>query len=220
MILYNTLMGVAAGAAMIMLAMLARSVGSRRTVAPAGWASAFLALGLLLTVVSTIFVVTWPIKAKPQANILFGEPTLFLGVLLLAAGLLLWIKSEDFAHIDTDEQYARVVRLVTPLAWLSACLGVVLLSCAASIFVFSAIGTAPPQEPISGGLPAGVENAFVGGMYVVAGLGAILAPFAIRNLKGSLAQVMFWCFTVGGALVLAYSAMNYYTHVGDIMRSG
>lgn len=219
MILYNTLMGVAAGASMIAIASLARAFGRREEVSPAGWAAALLALGLVLAFLGGTMSVTWPLNAKPQTNILFGEPTLFLGALLLAASLLLWTRQSAFVGLKDESTYSSLLRLLTPLAWLAASLGVILAVCAVTVVRFAAFGDAPPQEPISGSLPGGVENTLLAACYGMAALGTLPSPWSLRNLSGILAKVQGWLLTVAGVLVLAYSAMNYYTHVGLLMAS-
>lgn len=217
MILYNTLLGVASGAAMVLVAALIRALGQRTQIVTAGWVAAMLALGVVVTFLGAAMAVTWPLKAKPQANILFGEPTLLLGVLLMVGAWLMWSRSSFFV-ISDDEDAARLTRLVTPLAWLVSVLGLILLVCAFTIVTLNAIGSAPPQEPISGSLPAGVENALVGAMYLLAALGTLPAPWVVRDLGGGLAKSASWVLTIGGVLVLLYSAMNYYTHIGELLK--
>jgi hypothetical protein len=218
MILYNTTQGVAAGAAMIAVAACARAIGKRSTIDPAGWATVFVVLGTLTTLLGGAMTLTWPLNEKPQVNILFGEPTLFLGVLLLASAALLWARGRDFARIDDDEVYARVLRLLAPVAWLTVVLGLVLLVCGLTVIGIDATGSAPPAEPISGSMPAGLENGFLGVLYLLAAAGTLPAPWAVANLRGAIARFSGWCLTIGGGLLLAYCLLNYYTHVGLLMH--
>ncbi len=235
MILYNTLIGVAAGAAMILVAAFARLLakaaaggsdpGSDGLRIP-GWAAAFGALGLLLVLLAGALTITWPLKAKPPVNILFGEPPLFLGVLLLATAALLWrtggVPARGTAESDDDAPAGarRLLGQLGPLAWLTSCLGLVLLSCGIAVLVFDATGSAPPQEPVSASLPNGVENTLIAVMFLVAAAGCLPAPWALSRPEGPVARACAWCLTVGGALVLLYSALNYYTHIGYLVRAG
>lgn len=217
MILYNTLLGVAAGTAMVLVPLLARRVQRRSLDAPEGWALALGVLGLIVTFLSAAMTTTWPLNAKPQVNILFGEPSLFLGVLLLAAAFYLWTRAGLFRGTDQEER--QVLAAAQPLSWLVFVLGLILASCTAAIFVFSAFGNAPVQEPISGVAPAGVENAFLGVVYGLAALGCLLAPLAPRDLAGPVARVSGWTLVLSGGALALYSVLNYYTHIGLLLAS-
>jgi len=219
MILYNTLIGICAGAALVLVPLLARRIRDNQPIRPEGWALSFGVIGLLLTFLSGLMAVTWPLKAKPQVNIIFAEPTLFLGVLLLAAALFLWRRPK---LLSTDEGGSRadLLELMRVPSWLVFALGLVLASCTIAIFQFTAIGAAPPQEPIMGAFSAmpWVENTLVGIFYALAAVGCLLAPAAVRNLSGLVARIAGSCMIVSGVAVVLYSAMNYYTHIGYLVR--
>lgn len=219
MILYNTLMGVAAGTALLAVPILADKLHRREAIAPEGWALTFGVLGAILAFLGGLMTVTWPLNAKPPVNIMFGEPTFALGLLLLAAALFMWRSPEAFRDLR-DDAFDRVIRVLTPVSWLVFVLGLILLSCALAVFRFDAIGAAPAQEPIAGRLqnhPA-VENTFIGLLYVLTGAGAVLAPFAVRDLGSRLARVAGWSMAASGAVWLLFSLMNYYTHIGLLAR--
>lgn len=220
MVLYNTVMGVAAGAALVLVPVLGRKLYRRERVAAEGWALCFAVLGALLAVLGGLMSVTWPLKAKEQVNILFGEPTLFLGLLLLAAAAYLWRHAPLVTDTD-DAAMGRMLMVLEPASWLVFALGVILLACTVAIFRFDAIGAAPAQEPIMGIFAdhPGIENTILGSLYGLAAIGSLLAPLATRNLGGPAARVAGWCMAVGGALLLVYSAMNYYTHIGLLVRT-
>ncbi len=218
MILYNTLPGVTAGLAACLIPVLGRKVAQRKSTSAEGWALTFAVLGAATALLGGLIAVTWPMTAKPQANILFGEPTFLLGLLLLAAAAYLW------RHPDSlDEESAggaeRLKAVARPASWVVFGLGLILLSCSIAIFKLSAIGAAPRAEPISGSLPAGVENTFFGLLYLVSAVGTLLAPWAVRNLRGPIALISGWCLFVVGVVLTLYSAMNYYTHIGDLMAA-
>ncbi len=118
MILYNTLMGVAAGTAMLMVPILARKLHRRESIAPEGWALTFGILGVILTFLGGLMTVTWPLNVNPPINIMFGEPTLVLGLLLLAAALFMWRRPDAFLDLK-DETFNRLIRVLTPVSWLS-----------------------------------------------------------------------------------------------------
>lgn len=215
MILYNTIMGVAAGTAMVMVPVGVRRLNRGEGISAQGWSLSFGVLGMILAVLGGLMAVTWPLNAKPQANILFGEPTLFLGLLLLAAAVFLWRNEADFAQPDA-QSVVRIRRAAEPASWLVFALGLILLACTLAIFRFTAIGAAPSQEPIMGvfaGRPW-VENTIVGVLYGLAAIGALSAPAVARHPSGAVARIAGWCLAVGGALLCLYSAMNYFTHIG------
>jgi uncharacterized membrane protein len=63
---YNTLMGVAAGLALILVPMLARKLYLRKKVSPEGWALSFGVLGLILAVLGGHMSMAWPLfNANP-----------------------------------------------------------------------------------------------------------------------------------------------------------
>jgi uncharacterized membrane protein len=216
-ILYNTVVGVASGLALCLVPALGRRIARGTPSSAEGWALAFGVLGLAAGILGGLITVTWPITAKPQANILFGEPTLLLGLLLLAAAAYLW-RHPDCLDPADDDGRRRLQAVLGPVSWVVFGLGLILLSCSIAVFQFSAIGAAPPTEPISGSLPAGVENAFFGVLYLVTAAGTLLAPWAVRDLRGAIAQVAGWCLMVAGVVLTLYSAMNYYTHIGDLVK--
>lgn len=61
--LYNTMMSVAAGVGLLLLAALIRDRADGRPVPPDGWAIAFGTLGLILTVTGAHMTVAWPLAA-------------------------------------------------------------------------------------------------------------------------------------------------------------
>lgn len=215
MILYNTIMGVAAGTAMVMLPVGVRKLNRGEGISAQGWALSFGVLGIILAVLGGLMAVTWPLNVKPQANILFGEPTLFLGLLLLAAAVFLWRNAADFAQPD-EQALARIRRAAEPASWLVFTLGLILLACTVAIFRFNAIGGAPPQEPIWGMFAnqPWIENTQLGIFYALPAIATLLAPAVVRNPGGTAARVSAWCLAIGGICLCLYSATDYFTHIG------
>jgi hypothetical protein len=226
MILYNTLMGVCAGLALILVPILARKLYRRQPIAPEGWALTFGVVGIILTFLSAAMAVTWPLTANPPINIIFSEPNLVFGVLLLAASFFLWRQREPLALLSgankkaADAAELHLDRVLVPVTWLIFALGLILASCSAAIFRFMLVGGAPAAEPITGLLShmPWVENTFFGVLYGLSALGALLAPLAFR-MRGSLAwKLMGWSWVIAGVLFLLFSALNYYTHIGLLVN--
>jgi hypothetical protein len=218
-ILYNTLMGVAAGTALLMVPILGRKLHRRESIAPEGWALTFGILGVILTFLGALMTVTWPLNANPPINIMFGEPTLVLGLLLLAAALYMWRRPDAFLDLE-GEAFNRLIRVLTPVSWLVFVLGLILLSCTLAVFRFGFVGAAPAEEPISGLLHnyPRAENTFIGLLYALTTAGTLLTPFALRNLGSRVAQAAGWCMAATGAVWLLFSVMNYYTHIGLLVN--
>jgi len=226
MILYNTLMGVCAGLALILVPLLIRKLYARQPVAAEGWAVTFAAIGLPLTFLSTLMATTWPLTANPPINIIFAEPCVLLGVLLLGASVYLWRNRATIDALGGDNKKAadaaelNLTRTLAPVSWVVFALGMILVACTAAIFRFMLVGGAPEQEPITGLLydKPEIENTFFGIIYGFAALGCLLAPFALRARNSIYAKVMIWAWMTSGVIFLLFSVMNYYTHTGMLVN--
>jgi uncharacterized membrane protein len=214
MILYNTLMGFCAGLILLETAtMVARADGGRDTVLAddrdivlAGKRNGLrlLVLGAPLTVLSLVMVLTWPLTVNPPINIAFGEPSLMLGVLAIAGGVVVCVRG------DVTIGYARTF---TPVI---AALGLMLLAITASILRFDLVGDAPAIEPISSRV-TGWENTTFALVYLLSALGC-LATLGIRHRAARLVTV--WGWRLAGVFFLGFSVLNYYTHIGLLTCSG
>jgi uncharacterized membrane protein len=224
MIMYNTLLGVCAGLALIYLPRFWAAVVrermplqwlSTRTSDAFGWAFTFGVLGFVLTVLGGMMTLTWPLTAKPYINTPFGEPSFLLGVLLLAASWLL--TRAEFRSLD--EQKLRDA--LTPVSRIVFWLGIVLVFCTLAIIRFNVVGGAPTSEPITGLLNAQpwVENLFFALLlYGLAAVGALLFPAVVRGESRLAWQVLYWSWTVSGLGFAAFSALNFYTHTGMLVN--
>ena len=225
LIMYNTLMGVAAGLALLLVPRAWAGLHGRRMplqgrhtsrASRAGWAATFGLLGLVLTGLGGAMTISHPLAAaKPFIDTLFGEPCLLLGLLLLAAAWLLGRRDPDTtngADTTNDDLYAAI----GPASWVVFTLGLVLVACAAAIGRFNAVGAAPAEEPLSGLLhnhPA-VENWFFAILlYGLAAVGCLVFPAALTK-PGPAWKILYWSWTVSGALFVAFAVMNFYTHTG------
>lgn len=226
MILYNTLMGVCAGLGLILVTLLGRSIVKRQLIAPEGWALALGSVGAILTFLSTLMAVTWPLTVNPPINIIFAEPNVLFGVLMIAAAIFLWRQKEVVTALASSnkatsaEAAMHLRRVFTPVAWVIFSLGLVLAASSIAIFRFGIVGSAPELEPITGLLhdyPV-VENTFFGILYALPAIGALLVPFAIPESRATLRTVIGYCWLVSGVVFLLFSSLNYYTHTGMLMN--
>ncbi|MEU0237308.1 DUF981 family protein [Nocardiopsis sp. NPDC006198] len=217
---YNTVMSVAAGAGLLLVVALGRALLRGGRIVPDGWALAFGALGLLLATTGLHMTLTWPLAAGgfPFDNIVFGEPSLVFGVLLLAASLYLWKRGE--ALNGHENPAAHAAQVAGPLSVLVFGIGLAAFGIAAAGWAFM-LFAAPPQEPISGvfGAYPWLEATFISGLYVLVGVGAVLFPFGLRSLGSGLWTVIGVAWGVAGAAFLLFGALNYYTHIGLVINT-
>lgn len=216
MILYNTMIGVLAGAGMITSARLLTIVAAL-SCGPVsmedadlnrgrlnGLSVVMLVLGVPLTLLAGLMTVTWPLKANPPVNIAFGEPALLLGLLLTGAGFALHHMRSGNHSYD-----------VTPALYLVAVAGLILVAVSSAVFSYNLIGDAPRAEPITGQF-TGWENTTFGVVYLLAGVGCLAAPWALASRWAR--RVTYWSFMLAGVFFLAFSVLNYRTHIGLLVN--
>ncbi|WP_236004080.1 DUF981 domain-containing protein [Nonomuraea antri] len=220
---YNTIMAVAAGVGLLLVVSFGRRVLRGDSLEHVdGWALAFAVVGAILTVTGLHMTLTWPLAGQgfPFDNIIFGEPSLAFGVLLLAAAFYLWKRwGHGNGNGFTDHRKA-VARVAGPVSLFVLGMGLACFGIAAAGWTYT-LFAAPPQEPISGAfadLPL-LEASFISGLYVLVGIGAVLFPFALRARGGPLANVIGGCWGLAGVAFLLFGALNYFTHIGLIVNT-
>jgi uncharacterized membrane protein len=213
--MYNTLVGVAAGIGLIGVAKLLRKLYKQEQVSADGWALLFAPTGFILTVLGFAITITWPYRVPGtfDANILFGEPAVAFGLLLLTASFYLW-------HERAGLDFAKVSRVLKPVSIYVFGLGLVMAACAISWLRYK-LGSAPPTEPITGnfsGYPL-LESSFLFVLYGLVALGALLFPLLTKAKNLNVVKLIYWLWLIAGIVFLLFSAMNYYTHIGDLQNS-
>lgn len=221
---YNTIMSLAAGAGLVSVVLFGWALSRGRAVSYEGQAVNFGVLGAILTITGTHMTLTWPFAAYfPFDNIIFGEPSLGFGVLLLAAAFLLWKRAERFR--TSGDPVAELRLLAAPLAIFIIGLGLALVAIAAAGMIFQ-LFAAPPEEPISGLFSQWpwIEATFMSGLFGVAGIGAIMLPFALRRLRPGVRPNAVQVITglalgLTGAVFVLFGALNFFTHIGLIINT-
>lgn len=221
--MYNTIMSVAAGAALLLVVALGYFLYQRKPILAEGWAAAFVALGAILTITGAHMTLTWPLSnIAPFDNVIFGEPSLAFGIILLIIAAVLWTKKAVLASPRDDGigslTYLR--RLAGPVSVFAAAIGMGLLGIAAAGWNYT-LFAAPPQEPISGilsGHPL-IEATFISGLYLLTGLGLILFPVALKWLNRRIATAVGLLWAIPGIAFVAFGALNYFTHIGLIIHT-
>jgi uncharacterized membrane protein len=218
---YNTIMAVAAGVGLVLVVCFGRKLLRGDPMEHVdGWALAFGVLGTILTLTGLHMTLTWPLAGQgfPFDNIIFGEPSLAFGVMLLAAALYLW-KRWAPAQVAADRR-KHVARVAGPVSLFALGMGLGCFGIAAAGWTYT-LFAAPPQEPISGAfadMPL-LEASFISGLYVLVGLGAVLFPLALRARGGPVATVVGVCWMVAGVVFTLFGALNYFTHIGLIVNT-
>lgn len=217
---YNTVIAVAVGSGLLLVVALGRQLlASGRSVVPEGWALAFGAIGFILVVCGVHMTLTWPLAAGgfPQNDIIFGEPALIFGVLLLAAGFYLWKRGSD---ISGAQRVVHTARVATPASVLVLGAGLVCLGIAAAGWRYT-LFAAPPQEPIAGEFARWpwMETTFVSGAYLLVGIGAVLFPVGVRRPRGWAVPVIGAAWGLAGLAFFVFGAIAYFTHIGLIMNT-
>ena len=215
-ITYNTTMGLAAGAIMLLLVVFARVVQRPDRGPLEGWGWMFAALGLILAITGTHMSLTWPLKQIEGApccavdNVAFGEPAMLFGFLVLFGAIAI-IRGERAAFdrgVDFD-----IVATVRPMLYAGAFGGIGLIMIGIAGIQFGMWGPPPPTEPIARLMGDSiVERFYVAGTYAVTGLAAITAPFAPEHrITG---RVFAAALLVGGMSWTFLAITLFYGHIG------
>ncbi len=218
---YNTIMAVAVGTGLLLVVRLGWDLlRSPREPHLRGYALAFAVLGALLATTGLHMTLTWPLAPLfPFDNIVFGEPSLAFGVLLLGASLHLWRDGERLQA--TEDPRRAVSRAYGPLSLFVLGMGLACFAIAAAGVRYQ-LFAAPPQEPISGEFAdhPWVEALFISGLYALVGLGAVLFPLALRSGRvGATARTTGAAWGAAGLAFLLFGALNYFTHIGLIVNT-
>lgn len=216
MAVYNEIVAVTAGAALIGVAVFLRALITARPLDSESWAAFFGVTGLLLFGLGFHTTVAWPFGGAPfeYANIAFGQPAVAFGALLLFATIYLWRN-----RITYDERGAILdapsSATLKPISIFVGALGLS-MGALAITFVRFQLGAAPPEEPISGrvGHLPWIEALFLGALWGVVALGCLLFTIALWREKPRLLPWVVRCWLVGGVVFLLFGAMNFYTHIG------
>lgn len=225
---YNTIMAVAAGAALLTIVWMGRLLVKGRPVHLVGYSITFAVLGLILTITGAHMTLTWPFaKYFPFDNIIFGEPSLALGVLLLGGAILLWSvgSRRPVAPADESDAGPAIASALAPMSIFIVGLGLSLGAIALAGLVFQ-LFAAPPEEPISGAFAQWpwVEATFMSGLFGFVGLGALFFPLSLRGLeRRESATPWQWIVAVtlglSGLGFFLFGALNFFTHIGLIINT-
>ncbi|WP_088363031.1 DUF981 family protein [Bacillus cereus] len=229
---YNTIMSVATGIGLLLMLRFVSHLHKNKVGQLEGWAIGFGIPGIILTLTGAHMVLTWPLSKVgfPFDDIIFGEPSLAFGIMLMAASILLWRKSNLYLGQSIDMNDTKTVSetlkkelpyLVKPLSYFASAMGLALISIAFAGIKFQ-LFAAPPEEPISGAFAdyPMLEATFISGLYAITGIGAALLPFALnKNANPNFAKAIKYLWALAGVTFVLFGAMNYFTHIGLIVNT-
>lgn len=221
---YNTIMAVSAGVALVLLAKIGKSFVEKKTPNPEGWALNFGILGLILTITGIHFTLAWPLTSFPFDNIIFGEPSLLFGIILLTLSFYFWKKSEQIYEAENPLQ--MIAKHFSASYTLLYAITLIMISIffAGVVFQFFA---APPQEPITGYFSRWpwLEAWGLSLIFLIVGLASCLTVSWLKRasqddfvLKPS-DKISYLAYMVSGWFFLLFGALNYFTHIGLILNT-
>jgi hypothetical protein len=216
MIVYNELVAITAGAGLLGFSWFLAQLIRNKRIDSEGWAAFFGLTGLLLLALGLHTTVTWPFGGEgfEYANIAFGQPAAAFGALLLFAAVYLW-RHRLLFNGDVEPANKVALAAMKPASIFVGALGLG-MAVLAIAFVRYQLGAAPPEEPISGRfghLPI-LEALFLGGLWGVVAVGALLFAIALWTDRPQLLRWAVWAWVIGGVVFLLFGAMNFYTHIG------
>ena len=216
MVVYNELVAITAGAGLLGFAAFLTDLIRDKRIASESWAAFFGLTGLILLVTGLHTTLTWPFGSGgfEYANIAFGQPAAGFGALLVFAAVYLWRHRALFDG-EVDKANATALAALKPAGIFVGALGLG-MAVLAIAFVRFQLGAAPAEEPISGrfgDMPI-LEALFLGGLWGVVALGALLFAVATWTDRPQLLRWAVWAWVVGGVVFLLFGAMNFYTHIG------
>ena len=223
---YNTIMAIAAGSGLCSIAQTIKKAAEKSQIHPEGWAINFGVLGIILFFTGLHMTLTWPMaKYFPFDNIIFGEPSLALGALLLALAFYCWKRSDLIA--TADEPIALMAGNLRHLRYFLYGLGLACIAIAFAGVIFQ-LFAAPPEEPLTGlfaDQPM-LEATAISGLYAIIGVSALLMPgnldrFAEQKaLPYSLGQrLAYILMMIAGIVWIVFGALNFFTHIGLIIHT-
>lgn len=224
---YNTIMAVAAGAGLCSIGTTVRHAAERKQIVPEGWALNFGALGLLLFSTGLHMTLTWPLATYfPFDNIIFGEPSLALGTILLMLALYCWKRAGVIRAAETP--VAEMAATLRPMRYLFYGLGLGLIGIGAAGVTYQ-LFAAPPEEPITGlfaDYPM-LEATAISTLYAILGVAALLTPGALDHFAEQLPptaysssqKLVYVLLLLDGSIWIVFGGLNYFTHIGLIVNT-
>lgn len=222
---YNTIMCVAVGAALCSLAVMAKNMIQKKEIEPIGWSLNLGVLGLILFLTGLHMTLTWPLaKYFPFDNIVFGEPSLAFGTILLAFSIYFWKKAKMLTKVENPLIPLGLIGKQFKFFFYGFGLAMIAIAIAGVTYQLFA---APPEEPISGEFadyPL-VEAIFISALWAFTGVASLLMPSVFNYFSKGKKEITSTLKTAYvlvyglGIVFLLFGAFNYFTHIGLIVNT-
>lgn len=218
LVLSNTIMGLAAGASLLLLVQYARIAGSASPAVRTAWAWTFGILGVILLVVGLHTILAWPLLGS--ANLIFGDPAVLFGALLIAAAYIIDRTTIDQAGDEIPPERTGIAEFpeelmvaLRPVAYVGAFGGLMVILLGWAGGVFGTVVFRPPSAEFPTGLVAGtgLEIVYMVGTYSILGIGAIVLPFGLH--RQSLLRYSAYLLVAAGLLILFITMISFVGHV-------
>jgi uncharacterized membrane protein len=225
-VFYNTLIGLVASVALLLLVAFPRHGATGSTHIRRAWAWTFGTLGGLLVVMSLHLNFVWPLPGV--ANIVFGEPALLFGVLLVTAAVIIYrtpVAGDDESIEEAAEEGGlrslwevgqlppELAVTLRPVGYVGAFAGVMVILLGWGTAAFAEIVFRAPSAEWPTGIVAGtgIEIVYMTGTYTILGIGAILLPFGLHDSTRLRTAGKF--LTVAALLLLFISLISFVGHI-------
>lgn len=175
---YNTVMSTLAGAGLALIGSVMKDLIRGTDLRPKGWAAGFLIVGLPMLATGLHMTLTWPMAPRfAPDNIIFGEPSLLLGGILV--GLAWYFSARSDAILAAEHPTSFIAKDLLGMRFLLLGAGMNLIAIAIAA-VWWQFFIAPIEEPIAGltekyNVPW-LTNLPVAALFAGIGLIAILVP--------------------------------------------
>lgn len=223
--IYNTIMAVAVGAALCSLAVMGKDMVQKKEVEPIGWSLNLGVLGTILFLTGLHMTLTWPLATYfPFDNIVFGEPSLAFGTILLAFSLYFWKKSNLL--IEAENALVPIGKIGKQFKFFFYGFGLALIAIGVAGVTYE-LFAAPAEEPLTGyfaDYPI-VEAIFISALWAFTGVASLLMPSVFKYFsEGSTTltptlKISYILLYGLGAVFLIFGALNFFTHIGLIVNT-
>ncbi len=226
--LYNSLMAVTAGAALLSIWWLFSRLTSEKKMSPKGVALNFGVLGLILFITGVHTTLTWPLSPTyPFDNSIFGEPCFVFGALLLAMAFYFW-KEKDIMLKHSEKEDNSLLNFIAndfnEFRFIIMGVGLAVVMMGAAGIQYK-IFLAPPEEPIVGAISKSLPyytSYLVGLLWISVGVAALGITSFFKSVVEHKKRNYKWLkilMLVVGINFMSIGVITYFTHVGMIINT-
>ncbi|EUJ39352.1 DUF981 family protein [Brochothrix campestris] len=179
----------------------------------------FFVPGLLLVITGLHMTLTWPLAkiGYAYAAIIFGEPSLVFGILLLVLSWHLW---RTRLLRPTTYKIALIAKMLPQRLFIVSLGGVLLAIAVAGVtYRLFAASAAEPLMSLFANY-SWIESWFISLLYAGISVFALLLPICLNEqLEGQLTTQVIKLAKVIGVIIVLFGIMNYFTHIGSIVHT-